>query len=85
MPYQASSLIFKLVFSASSMKQVQVRNGSFLDKLYYSVKAVKVRTCFQKDSYYSLIRFFLLCSYSDLYNLDQKYHQLFVIKREGLW
>ena len=55
------------------MEQVQVRNSSFSDKFYYSVI---VRTCFQKDNYDSLIRFFLLCSYSDLYigNQDQEYN-----------
>ena len=51
------------------------RNSSFSKKkkFYYSVI---VRTCFQKDNYDSLIRFFLLCSYSDLYNynLDQEYN-----------
>ena len=38
-------------------------------------------------NYDSLIRFFLLCSYSDLYiyNLDQEYNPYFVIKREDLY
>ena len=45
------------------------RNSSFSKKkkFYYSVI---VRTCFQKDNYDSLIRFFLLCSYSDFYNYN---------------
>jgi hypothetical protein len=51
------------------------RNSSFSKKkkFYYSVI---LRTCFQKDNYDSFIRFFLLCSYSDLYNynLDQEYN-----------
>ena len=54
--------------------------------LYFSVI---VRTRFQKYKYDSLIRFFILCSCSDLglyiYNLDQEYHQPFVIKREDLY
>ena len=49
------------------------KNNSFLKKFYNSVI---VRTCFQKENYDSLIRFFILCSYSDLYiyNLDQEYN-----------
>ena len=65
------------------MEQVQVRNSSFSDKFYYSVI---VRTCFQKDNYDSLIRFFLLCSYSDLYNynLDQYIEELGMTLGEAL-
>ena len=52
-----------------------IRKSSFSKKkkFYYSVI---LRTCFQKDNYDSFIRFFLLCSYSDLYNynLDQEYN-----------
>jgi hypothetical protein len=60
------------------------RNSSFSKKFYYSVI---VRTCFQKDYSYSLIRFFLLCSYSYLYiyKPDKEYHQPFVIKREDFY
>ena len=47
----------------------QLKLFSFINKVvsrkfYYSVI---VRTCFQKDNYDSLIHFFILCSYSDLY------------------
>ena len=51
------------------------------------VKQVQVRNSSFKDNYDSLIRFFILCSYSDLYiyKLDQEYNHYFVIKREDLY
>jgi len=67
------------VFSFINKLKRIIRNSSVSKKFYYSVI---VRTCFQKDNYDSLIRFFLLCSYSDLYiynynNLNNEYrHKL---------
>ena len=67
------------------LKQVQVRNSSFSDNLYYSVI---VRTCFQKDNYDSLIRFFILMfiqRFIYIYKLDQEYNPYFLIKREDFY
>jgi len=65
------------VFSFINKLKRIIRNSSVSKKFYYSVI---VRTCFQKDNYDSLIRFFLLCSYSDLYiynynKLNNEYRQ----------
>ena len=82
---------FQLLSLTNKIKRL-IRNSSFSKKFYYSVSkkfyySVIVRTCFQKDNYDSLTRFFILCSYSDLYiyNLDQEYNPYFVIKREDLY
>jgi len=71
------------VFSFINKLKRIIRNSSVSKKFYYSVI---VRTCFQKDNYDSLIRFFLLCSSSYFYNsiLDSILGQPpFVIRREA--
>ena len=72
--------------SSFSSKKKVIKNRSFSSKKFYY--SVIVRTCFQKDNYDSLFRFFLLCSYSDLYiytKLNKEYNPYFLIKREDFY